>query len=133
MNSDKPYIIEFPKIGESILGYISVAENKSLPFEIKRIYWTYYTPESVIRGFHAHHETEQILIAVAGKITVITEMPNGTKEEFILDTPERGVYLPKFCWHTMKYTHSSVQMCIANKEYSVKDYIRDYEIFKKLI
>jgi dTDP-4-dehydrorhamnose 3,5-epimerase-like enzyme len=129
---NNPYLINFNTFGEGSIGYISVAENKSLPFNIERIYWTYHTPEGVIRGFHAHYFTEQILIAVAGKITVFTEMPNGSKCEFILETPNIGVYLPKFCWHTMKYSHSAVQMCIANNEFSETDYIRDYEVFKKL-
>lgn len=126
------YLIDFPKIGSSSIGYISVAEKMDLPFEIKRIFWTYYTPESVIRGFHAHHETEQVLIAVAGKITVFTEMPDGSKGEFVLETPDKGVFLPKHCWHTMKYSHSAVQLCMADKEYSGADYIRDYDEFKKL-
>ena len=50
----KPYFIEFPKIGKPDLGYISVAENESLPFQVNRVYWTYFTPEDVMRGGHAH-------------------------------------------------------------------------------
>ncbi len=128
----KPYIIEFPKIGNSQLGYISVAENENLPFEVKRIYWTYYTPESVERGGHAHHELEQILVAVSGKIIVNTEMPGGEKERFILETPNVGVYMPIYCWHIMQYSHNSTQMCIANMVYEEMDYIRNYDTFKSL-
>jgi len=82
-----PHIISFTKIGNSQLGYISVAENDLLPFEVKRVYWTYFTPEDVERGGHAHHNLEQILVAVAGKITVDTEMPYGTKNPFVLESP----------------------------------------------
>lgn len=46
-NYNYPFIIEFPKIGQSSLGYISIAEKDNLPFIPKRIYWTYYTPEEV--------------------------------------------------------------------------------------
>ena len=128
----QPYIIEFPKIGNSGMGYISVAENNLLPFEVKRIYWTYYTPESVERGRHAHYELEQILVAVSGKIIVNTEMPGGIKDRFILETPNQGIYLPKLCWHVMQYSHNSAQMCIANMVYEESDYIRDYEKFKAI-
>lgn len=128
----KPYIIEFPKIGNSQLGYISVAEDKNLPFEVKRIYWTYYTPENVVRGGHAHYNLQQILIAVSGKIIVSTEMPGGEKDRFILETPNVGVFMPKFCWHIMQYSHNSAQMCIANMIYEEKDYIRDYDTFKSI-
>ena len=43
----QPKIIEFPKLGNSSCGYISPAEKENLPFEVKRIYWTYYTPAFV--------------------------------------------------------------------------------------
>ena len=127
-----PAIINFPKIGNSSLGYISLAENETLPFKVKRVYWTYFTPEDIERGGHAHHNLEQILVAVAGKITVHTEMPDGSKENFVLESPNPGVSLPKYCWHIMQYSHNAVQMCIASMVYDENDYIRDYEEFKKL-
>ena len=129
----EPKIIQFPKIGNSSLGYISVAENITLPFNVKRVYWTYFTPEDVQRGGHAHHDLEQILVAVAGKITVNTEMPGGLKNTFVLESPNQGVYLPKYSWHIMQYSHNAVQMCIASMVYDEKDYIRDYGDFKKII
>lgn len=128
----KPRIIQFPKIGEPMLGYISVAENENLLFDVKRIYWTYYTPENVVRGGHAHKGLEQILFAVAGKIIVDTEMPGNVKDRFILESPDCGLFMPKYCWHQMRYSHNAAQMCIANMAYAESDYIRDYEEFKKL-
>lgn len=128
----KPFEIIFSKIGEPSIGYISVAEGERLPFEPKRVYWTYFTPEDVMRGGHAHYELEQILVAAAGKITVYCEMPDGYSETFVIDTPNKGVFLPKYCWHTMKYSHNAVQMCIANMEYDSEDYIREYDKFKSL-
>jgi hypothetical protein len=122
--------MEFSKIGNTSWGYISVAEKDTLPFEVKRIYWTYYTPESIERGGHAHHGLEQILIATSGKIIVNTEMPGGIKDRFILESPSIGLYLPKYSWHIMEYSHNAVQMCIANMVYEEKDYIRDYAEFK---
>ena len=129
---NKPKIINFPKIGLPSLGYISLAEKDTLPFEVKRVYWTYFTPEDVERGSHAHHQLEQILVSVAGKIIINTEMPDGFKEQFVLDSPNQGVYLPKYSWHVMQYSHNAVQMCIASMVYEERDYIRDYEEFKSL-
>lgn len=131
MNIEKPQIIEFPKIGDSTQGYISVAENSNLPFEVKRIYWTYYTPESVERGGHAHYNLQQILLAVCGKIIVNIEMPDGSKEEYVLENPNQGLFIPKMAWRTMKYTHNAVQVCIASMSYQEADYIRDYETYLK--
>lgn len=126
-----PFIIEFPKIGSSSLGYISVAENENLPFVPKRLYWTYFTPEEVERGGHSHYELQQILIAVAGRIQVTTELIGGKKETFLLEQPNIGLFIPKMCWRDMKYSHNAVQICVASIEYDEKDYIRDYSEFLK--
>lgn len=134
MNAYKsPYLIEFSKIGNSAVGYISVAESqKSVPFEIKRIFWTYFTPEELTRGHHAHYKTEQVLIAVSGKIIVHTEMPDGTKQSYILEKPHTGIYLPPHCWHYMEYSHTAVQLVLTNELYDEKDYIRDYKKYKEI-
>jgi mannose-6-phosphate isomerase-like protein (cupin superfamily) len=128
----KPFIIEFPKIGNSQLGYISVAEKENLPFEVRRIYWTYYTPESVERGGHSHYDLEQVLIAMSGKIIITVETLDGTMNEFILENPNQGLFIPKNTWRTMKYSHNAVQMCIASEVYDEKDYIREYKQFKSM-
>lgn len=127
-----PYLIEFPKIGSTGIGYISLAEKENLPFIPKRIYWTYFTPEDVERGNHAHFNLEQILIAVSGKVTVMIETFDGEHLEFLLDSPKVGLFIPKLCWRKLKYSHSAVQVCLASLDYSEDDYIRDYEDFKAL-
>lgn len=130
MNKSTPFVLEFPSIGDSSLGYLSVAEELSVvPFSIARVYWTYYTPQNVTRGGHANIEKELVLVAVAGTITVTTELQNGAKERFVLDRPDTGLYIPKLCWHTMQYSHNAVQMVLASNLYSEADYIRDYALF----
>lgn len=128
-DQEKPFLIQFPKIGKPELGFISLAEKEDLPFVPKRIYWTYFTPEDVERGGHSHYDLHQILVAVAGKVEVTTELLSGEKQTFILDKPNIGLFIPKMCWRTMKYTHNAVQMCIASNEYDEGDYIRDYDAF----
>lgn len=132
MNNLKPYLVEFPSNGSLGTGYLSIAESlKIIPFEIKRVFWAYYTPDSVIRGRHAHYETEMILIASAGRIVVTTEMPGNKTDLFVLEKPNHGVYLPKLCWHTMQYSHNAVQLVLASTIYDATDYIRDYSMFKE--
>ena len=82
--ANKPHIIELEKIGSPSLGYITVAEyQKNIPFEIKRVYWTYFTPNEVLRGGHAHKKLNQVIFAVSGIITFTTENLQGNKETFI--------------------------------------------------
>ncbi len=126
-----PHLIEFNSIGSSELGYITVAEyQKSIPFEIKRVYWTYYTPHEVIRGGHAHKALRQIIIAVSGSIEFNIESQTGEKFFFKLEQPKHGLFIPEMCWRTIRFSHNAVLLCLASREYEESDYIREYEHFK---
>ena len=128
-----PRLIEFATIGNPALGFISVAENnKNIPFEIKRVYWTYYTPNKVKRGGHAHKMLEQLIFAVSGIIEFNTQCKNGNAESFVLDKPNIGLYIPRLVWRDIKFSHSAVLLCLASELYIESDYIRDYNVFKKL-
>ncbi|MCA8833426.1 FdtA/QdtA family cupin domain-containing protein [Hymenobacter sp. BT728] len=130
---NQPHVVNFPRIGTPETGCISVAEGSLvLPFAVKRVFWTYYTPESIVRGRHAHHQTEQVLLAVAGRIVVLTEMPGQAIQTFVLDRPDIGVYIPPRCWHTMQYSQTAVQLVLASAEYNEADYIRSYAEFQLL-
>ena len=123
-------LIEFPKIGRSEIGYLSIAEQANgLPFQLNRVFWTYYTPESIVRGRHAHYKNEMVLVAASGRILVNTEDKNGHIGSFVLDSPQQGVYIPPMCWHTMQYSHSSVQLVLCSMQYDEADYIRSYDDF----
>lgn len=129
----QPYLIEFPKLGDSTIGFISVSEQlRPIPFEVRRTFWTYYTPESIVRGRHAHYLTEQVLVAVAGRIIVTTEMSDTTVSVHRLEDPYVGLYVPPHTWHTMQYSHSAVQLVFASQPYNEQDYIRDYDQFREV-
>ena len=130
----EPYLIAMPKIGTEEIGYISVASYKAdnIPFEVKRTYWTYWTPDSILRGRHAHRKTEQLLFALSGSIVVTLESARGKLDVFKLDNPNTGLYLPPNVWRTMQYGQQSVQLALASTEYDEKDYIRSYPEFLKV-
>lgn len=126
----EPHLIQFNTHGESTIGHLAVAQiQQNIPFEVKRIFWTYFTPQSVIRGRHAHHTTSMILVAVHGRIEVHTELLNGQKHNFLLDKPDVGIFMPPLTWHTMQYSHDAVQLVLTDTEYRAEDYIRSYEEF----
>jgi len=131
MSYKEPTLLDFGTIGDGQIGYISVAEfPKNLPFEIKRVFWTYFTPNNVIRGKHAHKELEQILIAVTGTIWVSTENVFGEKKEFILDEPRKALYVPIFYWNELRFSHNAVLLSLNSQPYNASEYIRDYEEFR---
>lgn len=128
-----PQIIEIPKVGNPAIGYISIAEfEKEVPFEIKRVYWTYYTPQDVIRGGHAHKKLYQLIFAISGQITFTIEDLQGIVKIFELTEPNKGLLLTPNTWRQIKFTHSAVLLCLASEKYDETDYIRDYNEFLKL-
>ena len=129
-----PHYLTFSQLGEPSIGYISVSENvvPPLPFAVQRVFWTYYTPDNILRGRHAHRATEQVVIAVAGRILVTVEQADGTLEVFRLESPHVGLYMPPSVWHTMQYSAGAVQLALASQPFSEEDYLRDYQDFKKV-
>lgn len=129
-----PHYLTFSQLGEAGIGYISVSENATppLPFAVQRVFWTYYTPDTILRGRHAHRATEQVVIAVAGRILVTAEQADGKLDVFRLESPHVGLYLPPNVWHTMQYSPGAVQLALASQPFSEEDYIRDYQDFKKV-
>lgn len=129
----KPHIITLQCIGSNEEGFLTVANNLSLPFEVKRVFWTVATPQNVIRGKHAHRKTNMILIAAKGEITVTTIDENNNKNSFQLNKTNEGLFLPKLCWHEMTYSEDAVQLVMTDTEYEASDYIRDKSTFYNLI
>jgi dTDP-4-dehydrorhamnose 3,5-epimerase-like enzyme len=114
------------------LNFLLSVKQKNVSFEIKRVYWTYYTPQNVVRGYHAHRELFQIIFALAGKISFKVENRYGISTEFLLDQPHIGLYLPPYTWREIQFSHTAVLLCLASETYVETDYIRDYADFKKL-
>ncbi len=134
MRKNIPKIINLEKIGSSQQGYITIAENlKNIPFDIKRVYWTYYTPNEVTRGGHAHKCLEQLIFAVTGTITFDLEDSNGGNHSFELNQPHVGLYLPPYTWREIKFSHNAVLLCLASDLYDEEDYIRNYQDYKECL
>lgn len=125
----KPKKILLNKHGSSKEGYLTATAAKEIPFPIRRVFWTYFTPQSVIRGRHAHKKTTIILIALSGKIVVTTETLRGRKKTFVLDKPNVGLIIPPLVWHTQRYSHTATQLAIASHPFDPSEYIRDYTAY----
>jgi UDP-2-acetamido-3-amino-2,3-dideoxy-glucuronate N-acetyltransferase len=115
-------------------GNLTVGEfGRTLPFVPLRYFVTFDIPNAELRGEHAHHQCEQFLICVRGSCAVVVD-DGVQREEFLLDRPTFGVYVPPRVWAT-EYKHSpdSTLMVFASHHYDPDDYIRDYGAFLKLV
>ncbi len=127
------YILSFDEIGNMEIGYLTSLESlKNIPFDIKRVYYTYDVPAKIKRGFHAHKKLEQVLICVNGSIKV--KCFNGKEEKiYSLDKPNEGLYIGPMIWREIyDYSENTVLMVLASELYDEDDYIRNYDEFVKL-
>jgi len=127
-----PVLIDLPKFLD-LRGNLSfIEEDTHLPFKIRRVYWIYDVPGGEHRGGHAFRETEEMIVALSGSFDVV--LHDGHKEyRFSLNRSYYGVFVPKMMWRMLEnFSTNSLALIIASTDYDEKDYIREFEEFKKL-
>ena len=92
-------VIELPRIMDP-RGNLTVAEQlKNVPFEIRRVYWTYDIPSGEHRGGHAHKQCRELIIAVSGSFTVT--LTNGQSHRpYLLNHPYQALLVEAGVWRT---------------------------------
>lgn len=131
--AETPYLIAFEQVGNVAEGVLTSTQfAHKLPFAVKRAFWIKDTPPDRVRGHHANKTTEEILIALTGKIEVKAETSAGVYK-FSISEPNTGLYIPPLCWTELTFSEGTIALCLASTDYDEQDYLRDYDAFKKLI
>jgi len=128
IKNDGIQIISIPKI-EDRRGNLSVIENDTIPFEIKRVYYVYDIPSGAERGGHAHKDLQQFLVALSGSFDVI--LNDGKEESTVtLNKPNVGLLIKSGIWRELKnFSSGAVCLVVASNVYIKDDYIRDFDEF----
>jgi dTDP-4-dehydrorhamnose 3,5-epimerase-like enzyme len=111
-------------------GNLSYFESiNDIPFEIKRIYFTYDVPINEKRGMHAHKKLKQLLWCPFGNLTV--ELDDGKSIiKYYLDSPEKALLINNGIWREIIWNKEGSILCVAASDYyDENDYIRDYKEF----
>jgi dTDP-4-dehydrorhamnose 3,5-epimerase-like enzyme len=132
-NSELVQWIEFPPLGDDRGSLVALEGNKTVPFDIKRVYYIFGTQSGVARGFHAHKALKQVAVCATGKCRML--LTNGTeKADIWLNSPTRGIVIDEMVWREMHdFTPDCVLLVLASEHYDESDYIRDYETFQELV
>ena len=125
-------IIDIPKITDT-RGNLSVIENGTIPYPIKRVYYLYDVPSDSYRGGHSHKEQSEFLIAISGSFSVVLD--NGIEKKTItLNKPNKGLLIKPGIWRELdNFSSGSVCLVLASDTFSELDYLRDYNDFKESI
>lgn len=114
-------------------GNLSVIEEcKDIPFKLKRTYWIYDVPGGEIRGGHAYKKNQEFIVALSGSFDVVLD-DGKSKRTFSLNRSYYGLYVPNGLWRQMEnFSTNSLALVLSSTEYDEADYIRDYDVFKRL-
>lgn len=133
MQSSKGYIIDLPKIVDP-RGNLTVAAGlKDVPFEVKRVYWTYDVPSGESRGGHAHRCCEEFIVAVSGSFDVTLD-DGRERRTFHLNHPYQGLYVGTGIWRTLDdFSSGAVCLVLASEGFEEEDYIREYDDYTEYL
>jgi len=111
-------------------GNITIIEGeKSIPFEVKRIYYLYDIPGGENRGGHAHKQLHQLMVAASGSFDVMLDDGNN-KKIVTLNRPDYGLLIVPGIWRElMEFSSGAICLVLASEKYNINDYLRDYEQF----
>ena len=126
-------LIDFPKIADFRGNLSFVEENRQIPFYIKRIYYLYDVPSGATRGGHAHKKLQQIVIALSGSFDVVLD-DGVNRKYYFLNRPHYGLYISPGIWRELEnFSSNSVALSLVSEIYDESDYVRDYEVFRKMV
>lgn len=126
-------IIDLPRIYDPRGNLTVVEQLKEVPFDIKRVYWTYDVPGGESRGGHAHKKCQSFIIAVSGSFTV--RLDDGHRREtYHLNHPYQGLLINTGVWRTLEdFSSGAVCLALASELFDENDYIREYDDFIRYV
>lgn len=128
-----PALINFKPLGDERGSLIAIEAEKSVPFEVRRVYYIFDTKEGVERGFHAHKNLNQVAVAVTGSCEMVLD-DGECETSVLLDSAQKGVWIGPGVWRVMRnFSSDCVLLVLADQHYDEADYIRDYEEFKEWV
>ncbi len=124
-------ILQLPKISDPRGNLTFIEGSNHVPFDIRRVYYTYDVPGGSDRGAHAHKKLHQLIIAMSGSFDVVLD-DGFEKKRFHLNRSYFGLYVCPMMWRELdNFSSGSVCLVLASELYDPADYYRDYEEFLK--
>lgn len=132
MTVDNCKLVELPRFLDARGNLSFVEQNNHIPFEIKRTYWIYDVPGGEARGGHAYYKNQEFIVALSGAFDVVVD-DGQTQKKFSLNRSYYGLYVPSGLWREIEnFSTNSLALEFGSEHFEKEDYIRDYELFKKL-
>jgi len=109
----------------------AIEASKDIPFEIKRVFYMHHVVDN--RAAHAHPDTDQVVIAVAGSLKM-TASDGQSNQIYELNDPTRGLYVPRMIFIELTdFSAGAVCLVLANTHYEYEKVIRSWDEYLRRI
>jgi dTDP-4-dehydrorhamnose 3,5-epimerase-like enzyme len=117
--------IDLPSNGDDRGVLTSIESEQDAPFSIKRIFYMHHVVSD--RGGHAHMDTDQVVIALAGSFEM--KLSDGkSSASYRLDDPTRGVYVPRMLFINIDdMSQDTVCLVLASTHYDMSRSLRNWD------
>jgi len=115
-----------------VRGSLTAIEGgQSIPFEILRVYFLRDVTQD--RGGHAHRDTQQIVIPVAGSF--VMNLSDGQESRsFLLDNPAQGLYVvPMLFIRLERFSPDAIVLVLASTHYDKSRSIWSWDAYLEAI
>lgn len=121
-------LLKFPKIHDPRGNLTFLEDFSAIPFEIKRVFWTYEVPGGEGRGGHSYKSQDEVIIALSGSFDVVVTDREGNETKWQLNRSYQGLHMPPNTWRRLEnFSTNAVSLHLSSSVYSPEDYVRDFD------
>ena len=129
---DSVGLIALPKISDPRGNLTFIQFPQQVPFEIKRVFWTYNVPSGELRGGHSYKSQQEVIVALSGSFDVVVKSANGDIQRISLNRGDKGIYLPQMTWrHLENFSTNAVSLHLSSSFYDEDEYLRNFELLER--
>ena len=121
--------VAFTDVGDERGRLTAVEGGIHVPFAIARVFSVHHVATGVPRGGHAHRDTDQVITAVTGSLTLAVS-DGRCWRRFDLGDAARGVYVPRMLWvDLLDFSEGAVCLVYASTIYDQSKSLRTWESY----
>ena len=112
---------------------IPISLKKNIPLKTKRIF-VIHGKKNFFRGNHAHYKCSQFLVPLSGSMTVYYEYKKRKYVKTLSFNLNNNLLIKPLTWCRIKFLSNNSKLIVfCDREYEIKDYINDYNIYLNLL
>ncbi|MDE6126223.1 MAG: FdtA/QdtA family cupin domain-containing protein [Muribaculaceae bacterium] len=124
-------LIGLPRIENRAGNITPIHPFVNVPFDIRRVFYSFDIPGGEARGAHAHKNCHQLLVAASGSFEVVLSDGTNTRT-LLLNRPFYGLHIPPGIWASeQSFSSGSICLVLASEGFAEDDYIRDFDEFRR--